>query len=83
MSEAELAAEAIRLAEEAIRLVRYSQERDWPAHAAGAEQGWHIGAGCWVNIGYRLRDARKMAGKAAKLYCQRADAVAKALERGE
>lgn len=78
MNEADLVAETIRLAEEAIRLVKHSQERDWSAHRIGAEQGWHVGAGCWVNIGYRFRDAKKLADKAAKLYCQRADAIAKA-----
>ena len=76
MSEAELAAEAIRLAEEAIRLVKHSQERDWAAHPSGVEHGWHISAGCWVSIGWKLRDARKAADKVVKLYHERAEAVA-------
>lgn len=76
LTEERLAAEAIRLAEEAIRLVRHSQERDWAAHPVGAEQGWHIGVGCWVSIGWKLRDAKKAVDKVVRMYQQRADQVA-------
>jgi len=82
VSEADLAAETIRLAEEVISLVKHSQERDWASHKAGTEHGWHIGAGCWVSIGWKLKDAKKAADRVVKLYWQRADESAGEEGRG-